>query len=176
MFDKHGGLGLTKVSRRVVKDGKWAMVECALRADGTSPAIELFDRLKEQMWDDPDSQALPDEYQASILFRLYAAIEGISDGEDPEPGVLEFLRNGIWQLNVASLRLTFYDTDGKGSCPSLHFVPERQFDGTYRLPDSFAEIIRLGHYFGKPRAVRRTPKEHLRTAFAVRKEDMEYDR
>jgi len=91
-----------------------------------------------------------------------------------------FLGDGMWEFKVSSLRLTYYDADGMGNNSTTQSVVNDAWDGSrqHEMPEDFAAegIVRLGHYFGKPREVHRTPGEDLAESFRVREEDFAHDR
>ncbi|MFZ1382624.1 MAG: hypothetical protein WAS54_07565 [Scrofimicrobium sp.] len=171
----NSALGLTKVTRQVVAKGEAATIECALTKDLASPALEAMMQLKECIWPDPDGRALPDEQQANDLAMLLELIEDLASGEDPPAGFYNFLKDGIWELKVHGIRMTFYDTDGAGRLVTRGFERSDRDHRLKLLPMDFGSTIRLGHTFGKPVSVRRTEPEELKSAFQVRKEDLQHD-
>ncbi len=175
--DGGGGLGLTKAERRKVNEGRYATIECAIRKDGSSPASDLLDELEGHIWCDPLADELPDAYQAKLYARLLAEIENLADGYDPSPQHLNYLDNGIWELKITNLRLTFYDTDGRGSPCTQHSDVEFELGRkVHCLPEQFgrAGIIRLGHHF--PKQSQKTTERDLQLSSTVRREDLSLDR
>lgn len=163
----------------MVVNGSAAKVECAVREDETSPASELLTELRSHRWPDPEADELPDAGQVGLYSRLLAAIEDVADGYDPPRGALNFLEDGIWEFRITNLRLTFYDTDGRGNgethCPhpdSTWVIGRME----YELPDDFAStgLVRLGHNFAKQ--TQQTPQYDLELAADVRREDLAHDR
>lgn len=174
-----GGLRLTK-DGRIVVSGSYCDIEYAVRIDGSEPARELVTALREQIWPDPTADELPDSYQASILSRLLASIQTVANGIDPEPGAYNFLGGGMWEFKASALRLTYYDTDGKGASTTVTSDAHSTWDGSteHEMPFGFGEdgIVRLGHHFPKPPKVRYTPPEDLKESFTVREEDFLNDK
>lgn len=172
-----GSLRLAKVSRRVVVDGDFFEVSCAVAADGeTAPASSLLDELSSGMWADPNAESLPDEWQPKLRSRLLAHVKQLAaEGELP-PSAYNRLNDGIWELKVESIRATFYDTDGAGGWTPKLGDKIATWNGQHRweLPDDFDEYIRLGHCFAKE--TQRTPEEHLGASKAMREEDVHHDR
>ena len=77
---------------------------------------------------------------------------------------------------ITNLRLTFYDTDGRGSPLTVHSEVD-YFLGrkTHYLPEEFASagIVRLGHHF--PKESQKTPTKDLQSSTNIRKEDLAHD-
>ncbi len=150
-----------------------------MRADGSAPAAVLLDQLLDQTWPDPESSEFPDAWQTKLYYRLINAIELIADGYDPEPHEFNYLGDGLWEFTITNLRVTFYDTDGRGE-PDTTWSGEDSGWGIgrveYRLPDDFASsgVVRLGHVFAK--TTQKTTDYDLKVARAVREEDLEHDR
>lgn len=156
-------------------DGDWYTVHCALRGDLTAPASELLDDLDEGVWADPQAVALPDEYQANVRRRLLVSIEALAmEGTLPR-GAFNRLEEGIWELKVANLRLSFFDTDGNGGYTPKIGEAYTSWNGRteYDLPE-FDEKLRLGHYFAK--TAQRTSNEDLEACKTVRLEDVAHDK
>lgn len=169
-------LGLHKVSRAVIVRGQMAIVECAVTESGVSPALDAIEQLRNRSWPDPDGRTLPDEAQALDYAMLMELIQDVADGGYGPVGYTNYLRDGVWEFKVRGIRMTFYDTDGRGSSVDKSF---KRDDVDWRrklLPDDFGEIIRLGHTFGKAAGIRVTPRADLVRAFIVRKEDLDHDR
>lgn len=170
------GLRLTKVQRRVVADGSCFEVSCAISADGTtSPASAVIDELSEGMWADPEATELPDEYQPRLRTRLLAHVKQLAEEGDLPPSAYNRLREGIWELKVESIRMTFYDTDGDGGWTPKNGERLDTWDG-YRwdLPQDFDDYIRLGHCF--PKTGQKTSEEDLNASCTIREEDVQHDR
>lgn len=171
-----GGLRLTKVQRRVVADGAFYEVSCAVAADEvTAPSAQVLDELRSGMWADPEAEVLPDEYQPRLRTRLLAHVTQLAqDGELP-PHAFNRLDDGIWELKVESIRMTFFDTDGAGNWTPKMGGRIETWDGhRWDLPEDFDEYIRLGHCFAKEG--QKTPPEHIEASCTMREEDVYHDR
>lgn len=166
---------MAKVTRRLVADGDAYEISCALRSDGTSPAAELLDALDDQMWPDPEAELLPDEYQATTRRRLIAHIEMLAWEGDLPRQAYNRLEDGIWEIKVGNLRLSFFDTDGVGGFEPKLGESGPAWDGSalHLLPE-FDDYIRLGHHF--PKQSQRTTYEDLQECQNVRLEDVTHDR
>lgn len=173
---QEGGLCLTKVERRVVADGAWYEVACAVLADGeTSPAAELLDELEAGMWADPEAAELPDERQVRDSIRLLALAESLANEGDLPRGLYNRLEKGIWELKVGNIRVTFYDTDGEGGFVPKYGTQVPAWDGyRWELPDDFDDFIRLGHTFAK--TGKTTTRGDLARSETVRAEDVNHDK
>lgn len=127
------------------------------------------------MWPDPNAEKLPDSYQASIKRRFLAEIQHIADYGEPAES-FNYLQDGIWEIKVSSLRVSFYDTDGRGNFDPKVSEPFTNYQGKneYPFPDDFEDYLRVGHYFGKDR--QKTSQHDLMMCTQVREEDLEQDR
>lgn len=170
-----GDLRLAKVARRVVADGGMYEVACAVGRDGkTAPASDLLDDLETGMWADPNAKSLPDEWQPRLRTRLLAHVNQLANEGDLPGSAYNRLEEGVWELKVESVRVTFYDTDGAGGWSPKY--GERVGMGSWarwELPD-FDEFLRLGHCFAKE--TQSTPPDDIRASCTVREEDVEHDR
>ena len=88
------------------------------------------------------------------------------------------LQDGVWEFKLGRVRVSFYDTDGRGSYNAKRRVisivdsefPDEEF---WWLP-LFDEDLRLGHCFGK--TTQRTEDEDISETLRVREEDLAHDR
>ena len=178
MNEQPATLQSSKVARRVVADGTYCEVACAVLADGvTSPASDLLDQLDEAMWPDPEVDQLPDERQTRHRSRLISLCEALADGDDLPAGSWNALPEGMLELKVDGIRVTFYDTDGHGNYSSAAPEYTDRWDGTRQpvLPiDDFQEHIRLGHCF--PKTTQKTTMKDIQRSQQVREEDVSHDR
>lgn len=158
-------LQISKVSRTLIYVGTHFAIECAIRKDGSSPAMRMFDQLANSRVNIPDVPP-PDTAQPSFLTDLLIFIKEIADGYMPRSGALNYLTEGIWELKRETIRITFYDTDGSGN---FHGHQHMRF-----LEDQFYSILRLGHSFVKQSA--KTSEEDIFQAIQTRKEDIDYDK
>jgi hypothetical protein len=164
-MDELNTLQIRKVSRTLIYVGTHFAIECAIRKDGSSPAMRMFDQLANSRVEIPDVPP-PDTAQPSFLTNLMIFIKEIADGYMPRAGALNYLTEGIWELKRETIRITFYDTDGSGN---FHGHQHKRF-----LEDQFYSILRLGHSFVKQSA--RTSQEDIFQALQTRKEDIDYDK
>ena len=158
-------LHLSKVSRTLIYVGTHFAIECAIRKDGTSPAMRMLNQLAQARVEIPDFPPL-DTAQPLFLTDLMIFIKEIADGYLPRSGALNYLTEGVWELKRETIRITFYDTDGAGN---FHGHQRKSF-----LEDQFYPILRLGHSFVKQSA--KTSQEDINLALLTRKEDIDYDK
>jgi hypothetical protein len=163
---------MAKVNRFLVHDGDIYCIECAVRDDGvTSPVAEFLGALRNQSWESEiDSSDQPKTYQWLLAKMEYFA----DNGEFPHIGNWNQLMKGIWEIKRWSIRVTFFDTDGKG-----HYTPKIEEKiitggGGYCPLPNFDPYIRLGTVFEK--RTRLTPQHELDLAYMIREEDLEHDR
>ena len=163
---------MSKVCRVVLVDGAAHEVACALRADGvTAPVVDLLELLESQVWPDPDAEEIPDSYQAKIKHRFLASVDHLAEFGELEDG-FNVLEDGIWEIKISSLRVTFYDTPGDGTYSPKSV--EKLSPWKVPFPENFDEYIRLGHHFGKTGQV--SGKSNIDEAKLVRVEDLSHDR
>ncbi|NII42143.1 hypothetical protein E9228_002801 [Curtobacterium flaccumfaciens] len=155
-----------------------------VRADGTKPAEEFLADLRRGDWrDDPDhaaSAGWPDEAQPGDRAMLVQIIRNFADDGKPRRAAqVNVLEEGVWEFKRASKRVTFWDTDGSGSCvtrskiddiENAHRGPD---DPMWKFPD-FEQQLRLGHCFGK--TGERTDPQDIQVSIVVKEEDLSYDR
>lgn len=158
-------LHLSKVSRTLIYVGTHFAIECAIRKDGSSPAMAMLNELARGSVEIPDFPP-PDAAQPSFLTDLMVFIKEIADGFQPRSGALNYLTEGIWELKRETIRITFYDTDGAGN---FHGHQHKRF-----LETQFYPILRLGHSFVKQSA--KTSQEDIHLALLTRKEDIDNDK
>lgn len=168
-----------RLPRRLIARGESHDVYCAVREDGTCPAGEFLDALKEGRWEpDPDAHELPSDEQISDWHWFLDAIRyWASTGEPVYARAVNDLDDGIWEFKHGSKRLSFYDTDGRG-----RYEPKLRIrDRSQAIPDTaywdipyFDDEIRLGHAF--PKTSQRTPDYELTETQKVREEDLAHDR
>lgn len=171
---------MTKVARELVVEGSSYVIECAVCADDTSPALVFLDALEVGMWEpDPETTGLPDDAQIKDYDFILAVCKRLADEGIPLRGSsVNVLNDGIWEIKRSKKRLTFYDTDGRGRYSPKPKIRERadspHFDDEvfWWFPD-FDDFIRLGHAFGKTSD--KTLPHDLDRAEAVRKEDLKRD-
>lgn len=167
------------MERRLIAEGEWYEVECAVRTDESSPASEFFDALQNHQWD-PGALEIPLEPDEQIRSRdiLLVWCQALADTGNPvRRTAVNYLTDGVWEFKRGAIRLTFYDTPGDGSYSPK--PPER--DGRslgadwhefYWFPE-FDDFVRLGHAF--PKAGQRTSDFDLAECQLVREEDLTHD-
>lgn len=165
------------VLRRIVAKGAFYDVECAIAADGSSPAALFLDRLKEGLWDgDANDTDRPSDEQLYDYAKFIALIGHVArEGEPPHARAVNYLRSGVWEFKHSNKRISFYDTPGDGTWTEKGRVETREdgHDSEYWWFPDFDMIIRLGHCFAKQSQVAR--QEDVDRAVAVREEDIRYD-
>ncbi|SDG88282.1 hypothetical protein SAMN04488590_2102 [Microbacterium sp. 77mftsu3.1] len=166
-------LPLPKVERTIVAEGSYSVVEGAVDADGVHPVVELLHLLGQNMWPNPNVEELPDEYQTNQRSRLIALLELLAEGEDLPPRSVNYLTDGIWELVVNDLRVTFYGTEGDGLL-DLKEPPPRGFWTNASFEGDYASRIRVGHFFAK--TGQKTLESEIQTAIRIRDEDLAHDR
>lgn len=168
---------MSKVDRRIIADGVYAEVSCAVDASLESPAAVFFDELKSGTWDDPLTDDLPDERQVREYYRYLALCKKLANGDDLEDWLsYNRLDDGVWELKVGIMRLALYDTAGNGTFTPKYGERYEQFDGKVKwlLPLDFDEFIRLANSFAK--SSDRTPPEEIEKSLQLRREDLHHDR
>jgi hypothetical protein len=175
---------LAKVERRLLADGRWFTIECAVEADGsTSPAASALDELKEgELRRDTthDAEApWPDEVQPGEYAKLMGWIAEFAErGLPPYQGAVNDLPDGIWEFKLGVKRVSFFDTPGDGTFePKLRVVDRNESlypeqDDFWWLPE-FDEFVRLGHFFIKKSQP--TSEEDKRECARIREEDVAHD-
>lgn len=166
---------MTKVVRTLVYKGVFT-IECGRDADGESPAHDLLKLLLAKQWVNSEAEKYPDEKQASFYARLRDLLKRLAQDEELPLGTFNRLDDGIWELKVNNLRLTFYDTDGIGGYIPRLGVRMYDWDGQpyWDLPTDFYEDIRLGTYFEKDD--QQAPPEEIARSIEFREEDISHDR
>lgn len=171
---------MTKVVRELIVEGGAYVIECAVCADGTSPALAFLTALGDGMWEpDPETTGLPDDAQiGDHAFILQVCKKMADDGLPLRGSAVNALNDGIWEIRRSTKRLTFYDTDGSGSYtpkPKIRYradSPDPEDEEFWWFPD-FDDYIRLGHAFGK--TSQKTLPKDLDRAETVRREDLQHD-
>lgn len=176
------GLQLPKVHRVKVALGDCYAIHYAVRADGSVPAREFMDALREKRWaNDPDEPKLPADAQLGDYWHFLRACKHLADtGEPKRSGLVNALDEGVWEFKVSQKRMSWFDTDGEGGYTAKPLIRDRDAsahpqDEFWFFPD-FDPLIRLGHCFPKAKHVRRTPQRDLDVSIAVRREDLDHDR
>lgn len=166
---------MTKVDRTIVVKGEWLEVAFAVRKDGSKPGGECLNFLKSKMWPQPGIE-LPDEAQPAFYFQLISDLRDLADGIDLEAGRHNRLRSGIWELKRDAVRLTFFDTDGRGGYVAKNGATKEDFDGSLQrqlLTEELDEFVRVGFAFTKVSQM--TPQSDILEALRVREEDLKHD-
>jgi hypothetical protein len=170
-----------ELKRELVAEGVCHDVECAVRADGTSPAVQFLDALEKGMLSqDPDATELPSDAQISDYDHLLNFCRRFAQSGLPEyKGAVNDLDDGIWEFRIGSKRLTFFDTPGDGTFQAKLRILDRRTssyanDDSYWWFPRFDRYIRLGHAFLKKG--QRTSQLDLDKSILVRVEDVAHDR
>lgn len=166
---------MAKVERVKVASGDAFLIECAVRADFSSPVSEFLDQLAAGRFEvrrNPELDSL--EAQSNLYMRFVAGMEFLAEHGELPQGSLTFnsLEDGIWEFKPGSLRVTFFDTDGRGN----HIAKRRERNfvtGQIPWPDDYDYFLRLATAFEK--RGRRAEPGHIYTAKKVREEDLEHD-
>lgn len=166
---------MAKVVRTLVYKGVFT-VECGRGADGESPAHDLLKLLLAKQWVNSEAEKYPDEKQASFYIRLRDLLKRLAQDEELPLGTYNRLDDGVWELKVNNLRLTFYDTDGVGGYVPKHGTRKYGWDGKHywELPYDFCDDIRLGTYFEKDDE--QAPPAEVARSIEFREEDLSHDR
>lgn len=97
------------------------------------------------------------------------------EGDFPHEENHNQLRDGVWELKRFNIRITFFDTDGKGGYdPKINFEGSGPWGKGPELAE-FDEYVRLATSFIKPPGVRKTPPHEISLAKQVREEDTRHD-
>lgn len=177
-------LGLVFTKARYVwrgeqsREGGFHQVDCALGSDGSSPAGQFLDALRDGAWDTTTSNENADEQIHDYHWFLNAIRHWANTGEPVYRDAVKALDNGVWEFRHGDKRLTFFDTDGDGGYAAklpIHRyedadAPDSEF---WQIPN-FDELIRIGHAFTK--VSQKTLKHDLEESQKVREEDLDYDR
>ena len=177
---QEGALELSKVIRSCIVIGEWYKIECAVRADGTSPAREFLNLVKTGMWEaDPEVHDLPDDEQVRDYHRLINSMRYLATHGEPEhDNDVNDLEDGLWEFKCYTKRLVFYDTDGYGGYEPKLRIQERarseypeleswwfpKFDYTLRLANSWPKVGPVADPLDIQEAIR------------IREEDLKHDR
>lgn len=166
------------IERRPIIRGQVHHVDCAVRSDGSCPAGEFLDALKKGTWSQDDETRSADEQLDEYSKLLFAIKYWANYGEPAYRDAGKSLEDGVWEFRYADKRLTFYDTDGKGSytpkLPIRDYAEADAPDSPYWQIPNFDYLIRLGHAFTKKS--QKTPKGDLAVSRTVREEDLDHDR
>jgi len=176
---------LTKVDRRVIwrrrhADDYHDAIECAVRADGSSPAVEFWVTLQHGNWrEDPRHKPPRDPDQIYDWEQLWAKIAYVGrEGCPPTGESVNHLDDGIWEFKHADRRLSFWDTPGDGTYVAKEKVDRRVSEGPENCPflwyPKMDRVLRLGCAW--PKEGRLAPPERIEEAKAIREEDCAHDR
>lgn len=156
-------------------------VECAVRADGSSPAESFLTALQAGAWDEaPDHRPPHDDEQIHDFYKLLAKIESVGRHGMPDTSTsTNYLEDGIWEFKHHTRRLTYWDTPGDGTYspkPKFKSDDERPTEcpegGYWWYPDMDA-YLRLGVAW--PKTDDLAPPEGIQEAIQVRAEDCGHD-
>ncbi|GJF08915.1 hypothetical protein NGTWS0302_33040 [Mycolicibacterium cyprinidarum] len=163
------------VERRQIVRGQCHVVDCAVRSDGSAPAGDFLDALKNSRWESGDS---PDEQVDDYSWFLNAIRHWAKTGEPIYRNAVNALDDGIWEFKRGDKRLTFYDTDGHGGYIAKWRIRDHADadapDSTHWQIPNFDLLVRVGHAFTK--RSEKTGASDLAAAADVREEDLSHDR
>lgn len=168
---------MTNVRRSLIIESE-LRVECAVRADGSSPARLFLDQLKEGMWTDPSVAALPDPEQISDYNRFLNLMRDLARDQAPtRQGDIKYLGYGLWEFRVYTKRLVFYDTPGDGSYSVKAPIRNREMspfpeEDTWWFPE-MDRVIRLANCW--PKVGQKADSKDIQLARAIREEDLAHD-
>jgi hypothetical protein len=156
-------------------------IECAVRADGTSPASDFLDELLAGAWvDDPDHVPPADDEQIHDYAKLFAKIEYVGRHGQPDTATsVNHLQEGIWEFKHNTRRLSYWDTDGNGN-----FTPKPRYGSANERPDPIPAggywwypemdtVLRLGCPW--PKTGTYAPPQKIAEALDIRTEDCSHD-
>lgn len=156
-------------------------VECAVRADGSSPAQDYLRAMQAgARTEDPNYRPPADPEQIHDYHKLKAKIEHLGYYGDPgAASEVNHLEDGIWELKHGVRRLTYWDTPGDGT-----FTPKPRIDDATTLPPDqqgrswwwyprMDAVLRLGCAWDK--SGRTAPQEQIAEALEMRREDANHD-
>jgi hypothetical protein len=110
--------------------------------------------------------------------KLWVMVRTLADTGLPVHGqAVNYLRDGLWEFKIGSLRLTFYDTEGAGECqpkPKIRDIQDAASADHYWWFPRFAPTIRLGHYWLK--SSQRANPADINRALQLRAQDLAHDR
>ncbi|MDP1712406.1 MAG: hypothetical protein Q8K86_08115 [Candidatus Nanopelagicaceae bacterium] len=173
---------MTKV-RLVVLHGKATdchdKVECALRADKTSPAEDFWLSLRANAWPSgcaelvhPDAEAIDEYYKITEMLEHL-----VKTGTPQYEGASKYLKEGIWEVRHYRVRLPYFDVDENGeNIPKAPHDdrrivdPDGLDDDWWKYPH-MDQTIRLTHGFIKSGD---TAPEQYELAIQIRNEDLEH--
>lgn len=171
---------MSKVSRSCIVIGGWYTIECAVRADGSSPAREFLDLIKTGMWEeDPEVEEVPDDEQIKDYDRLVDIMRYLArEGCPQDPGDINYLGHGLWEFKCYTKRLVFYDTDGHGGYtpkvkltdPSMSAYPDEE---SWFFPE-MDRTLRLANAW--PKVDQKADPLDIAEARRIREEDLKHDR
>lgn len=156
-------------------------IECAVRADLSSPVKTFLDEMKSGSWEpvqegasaiDEEEHLEPDEQVECYSWFVKACKRIATKGTPIHGQSYNQLQNGIWEIKHWDLRISFFDTDGTGQYEPL--IDYDSYKGTRKTrpwPENFEEYLRLTTAFPKSQQ-----EVHIEKSQEVREEDLEHDR
>ena len=162
----------------MVVRGQFHHVDCGVREDGCAPAGAFLDALKKGAWHRHDESEPLDEQISDYHWFLNAITHWAKTGEPVYRGAVNALEDGVWEFRHGDRRLTFFDTDGKGSYTAKlqirsHEESEAPDSEYWHIP-YFDHQIRLGYAFTK--VSQKTLPRDLHESQETREEDLAHDR
>ena len=162
--------------------GRAHLVCFSVRSDSSEPAKEMLRQLSAGEWrpdtDHEPEDAWPDERQATDRTMLLQIIRNFAEqGKPTTRSSVNSLNDGLWEFKRGAKRMTFYDTDGRGTRHTKELINDiadaDRDDSMWRYP-TFDRQLRLGHCFAKSGP--KTDPKDIDEAHEVREEDLEHDR
>lgn len=169
---------MSKVSRKVLGDGDFYEVSCAVCADGvSSPAAVFLDELANGLVDEfqvPDMEPIE---QIKHRDWILAACERLAEcGDLPYQRSYNQLRDGIWEIKRFNIRIALFDTDGLGNYnPKINFDGSSHWGNPPEFPE-FDQYIRLANCFLKSPTQHKTPDNQITLAKQIRQEHVNHDK
>lgn len=166
------------MDRRAIMRGQLHQVDCAARTDGSTPAGQFLDALKNGAWNQSALEGPVDDRIDDYHWFLNAIKYWAENGEPVYRDAVKALDDGVWEFRHGDKRLTFFDTDGQGNyiakLPIRDHADADAPDSEYWQIPNFDRLIRLGHAFTK--VSQRTLPHDLSESQQVREEDLTHDR
>lgn len=176
----------TKVSRYTIwrdstGEGYHVAVQCAVRADRSSPAVVFLQGLRGGVRrEDPEHRPPRDMEQIHDFHALIAKIEHVGFHGQPESrDDVNDLEGGVWEFRHGTRRLSYWDTPGNGTydpkfrVDDIRTVSGAQPEDPWWYPD-MDPYLRLGGGWDKDAQM--APPERIQEALDIREEDTAHDR
>ena len=173
---------MTKV-RYVIMKGREGdchdKVECALRADGSSPAFDFWNELQKGVFQDGRAAFIDPESedQISDFIVLARVLRGLIETGYPIYGrAINDLRRGIWEIKGGEARMPFFDVERESGMhtPKSRVAVRWEVDPNMQVDywwfPHMDQTLRMTHGFIKDGDL--TPEEEMSKAESIRQEDL----